>query len=93
MGGFINYENNRRKNSSTQEFINTSHRFKEYETYFGIGDSTNVYTKLGFNYRNNDSIKSNTFTRINDRKTFYIQSKLVQKEQTNLSIYANYRHT
>ena len=93
LGGFINYENNRRKNSSTQEFINTSHRFKEYETYFGIGDSTNVYTKLGFNYRNNDSIKSNTFTRINDRKTFYIQSKLVQKEQTNLSIYANYRHT
>jgi len=93
LGGFINYENNQRQNSSTLKFINTSHRFKEYETYVGIGDSTNVYTKLGFNYRNNDSIKSTTFTRINDRKTFYIQSKLVQKEQTNLSIYANYRHT
>ena len=38
---------NRRKNGSTQEFINTSHRFKEYEAYFGIGDSTNVFAKLG----------------------------------------------
>lgn len=93
IGGFINYETNSRKNSSTQEFINTSHRFKEYEAYLGIGDSTNVFTKLGFNYRNNDSIKSNTFTRINDRKTFYAQSKLIQKKQTNLSVYANYRHT
>jgi hypothetical protein len=92
-GAFINYESNLRKNSSTQEFINTSHRFKEYETYFGIGDSTNVFTKIGVNYRNNDSIKSNTFTRINDRKTFYIDSKLVQKEQTSLSVFANYRHT
>ena len=93
VGSFINYESNRRKNGSTQEFINTSHRFKEYEAYLGIGDSTNVFVKLGFNYRNNDSIKARTFTRINDRKTFYIQSKLVQKEQTNLSVFANYRHT
>jgi len=93
VGSFINYESNRRKNGSTQEFINTSHRFKEYEAYLGIGDSTNVFVKLGFNYRNNDSIKARTFTRINDRKTFYVQSKLVQKEQTNLSVFANYRHT
>ena len=93
VGSFINYESNRRKNGSTQEFINTSHRFKDYEAYLGIGDSTNVFVKLGFNYRNNDSIKARTFTRINDRKTFYIQSKLVQKEQTNLSVFANYRHT
>lgn len=93
VGSFINYESNRRKNGSTQEFINTSHRFKEYEAYLGIGDSTNVFVKLGFNYRNNDSIKARAFTRINDRKTFYVQSKLVQKEQTNLSVFANYRHT
>ena len=93
MGAFINFETNSRKDLTTQEFINTSHKFKEYETYFGIGDSTNVFTKFGFNYRNNDSIKSNRFTEINNRKTFYINSKIIQNKQTNLSVFANYRLT
>ena len=93
LGAFINFETNARKNKTTEEFINTSHRFKEYEAYFGLGDSTKVFAKVGFNYRNNDSIKSNTFTEINNRKTFYINSKLIQNKATNLSLYANYRVT
>ncbi|QVY64865.1 hypothetical protein [Polaribacter sp. Q13] len=93
LGAFINFETNSRKDLTTQEFINTSHKFKEYETYFGIGDSTNVFAKFGFNYRNNDSIKSNSFTEINNRKTFYINSKIIQNKQTNLSVFANYRLT
>ena len=93
LGAFINFETNTRKNRTTQEFINTSHRFKEYETYFGVGDSTKVFVKFGFNNRNNDSIKSNTFTEINNRKTFYLNSKLIQNKQTDLSVYANYRQT
>ncbi|WP_282071290.1 hypothetical protein [Polaribacter atrinae] len=93
LGAFINLETNSRKDLTTQEFINTSHKFKEYEAYFGIGDSTNVFAKMGFNYRNNDSIKSNNFTEINNRKTFYINSKIIQNEQTDLSVFANYRLT
>lgn len=93
LGAFINFETNSRKNGTTQEFINTSHRFKEIETYVGIGDSTNVFAKFGFNYRNNDSIKSNTFTEINNRKTFYLNSKLIQNKKTSLSVFANYRLT
>ncbi len=93
LGAFINFETNSRKNNTNQEFINTSHRFKEYETYFGIGDSTKVFAKFGLNYRDNDSIKSNAFTQINNRKTFYINSKIIQNEKTNLSVFANYRLT
>ncbi|QNM85479.1 hypothetical protein H9W90_15025 [Polaribacter pectinis] len=93
LGAFINLETNARKNKTTQEYINTSHRFKEFETYFGLGDSTKVFAKIGFNYRNNDSIKSNQFTEINNRKTFYVNSKLIQNKLTNLSLYANYRVT
>ncbi|WP_170062925.1 hypothetical protein [Polaribacter butkevichii] len=93
LGAFINFETNSRKDITTQEFINTSHKFKEYETYFGIGDTTNVFAKVGFNYRNNDSIKSNSFTEVNNRKTFYINSKIIQNRQTNLSVFANYRLT
>ena len=93
IGGFINTETNEKKLKSTQEFTNLSHQFKEYETYIGLGDSTKVYSKIGFNYRQNDSIRNNTFTKINSRKTFYIKSKLIQNTKTNLSVFANYRIT
>ena len=93
MGVFINLETNARKNKTTQQFVPTSHRFKEYETYFGIGDTTKVFAKIGFNYRDNDSIKQNAFTQINNRKTFYLNSKLLQNNTTSLSVFANYRLT
>lgn len=92
-GGFINFETNDGKNKGTNAFINTSHRFKEYEGYFGLGDSTKVFAKFGFNYRNNDSIRTNRFTEINNRKTLYVNSRIVQNKNTNLSLYANYRVT
>ena len=93
LGAFTNIETNNRKLTKTNTYANTSHRFKEFETYFGLGDTTKVFAKFGFNYRNNDSIKSNAFTEINNRKSFYINSKLIKNESTNLAIYANYRLT
>ena len=93
VGAFINIESNDGAIKATQEKVLTNHRFKEYEGYFGIGDSTKVFAKIGFNYRNNDSIRSNQFAEINNRKTLYVDSKLVQTERTNLSLYANYRTT
>ncbi len=93
FGTFINFETNSRKDINTEKFINTSHRFKEYEGYVGIGDTAKIFAKIGFNYRNNDSIKLNEFTEINNRKTFYIQSKLIKNKTTNLSVFANYRIT
>ena len=93
IGSFINFENNDRKNKTTQEFINLSHRFNEYETYLGIGDSTKIFAKIGVNYRNNDSIKLNKFTEVNNRKTVYVNSKIIENKKTNLSVYANYRIT
>jgi hypothetical protein len=93
VGAFTNLETNSRKNTSSRDFINTSHRFKEFEAYFGIGDTAKVFAKIGFNYRNNDSIKLNEFKEINNRKSFYINSNLIQSKNTNLSVYANYRLT
>ena len=93
LGTKFNLENNSRKNISTQEFINTSHKYEDYEGYFGIGDSTKIYAKIGVNFRTNDSIKANRFEQINNRKTVYLQSKLIQNTNTNLSVFANYRIT
>ncbi len=93
MGGLINLESNDGVLKATQLSLQTNHRFKEYEGYFGVGDTTKVYAKIGVNYRNNDSIRNNRFTEINNRKTFYFQSKLVQTKRTNLSLFTNYRLT
>ena len=93
LGGFVNIESNDGLIKATQQSIITNHRFKEYESYIGIGDSTKVFAKVGVNYRNNDSIRSNRFTEINNRKTVYLDSKLIQTDRTNLSLYANYRAT
>jgi hypothetical protein len=93
FGGFLNIESNNGVIKQTQEAILTNHQFKEYEGYIGFGDSTKVFAKVGFNYRDNDSIRTNTFTEINNRKTYYLDAKIIQTERTNLSLFANYRET
>jgi len=93
IGGFLGVESNEIKNRSTNEFSNLSHQFQEYEGYYGVGDSTKVFAKIGLNYRTNDSIRTNRFTQINNRNTLYLQSRLIQNKTTNLSLYANYRFT
>lgn len=93
IGGFINIESNKRKDKNTLLLNKLSQQFKEHEAYIGFGDSTKVYTKFGFNYRVNDSVKNNIFTQTNVRKTFYINSKIVQNNNTNLAVYANYKTT
>jgi len=93
FGGFLNIESNNGVINQTQEAILTNHQFKEYEGYIGLGDSTKVFAKVGFNYRDNDSIRSNAFTEINNRKTYYLDAKIIQTEQTDLSLFANYRET
>ncbi|MGB1283740.1 MAG: hypothetical protein ACPG44_04670 [Polaribacter sp.] len=93
LGASVNFETNARKNKTTQEFIHLSHRFKEYQAYIGFGDSTKVFSKVGFNFRNNDSIRSNKFTEINNRKTLFVNSKLIQNKTTDLGVYANFKYT
>ena len=93
IGGFINVETNKITTKSNQQLSKLSLQFKEYETYIGLGDSAKVYAKIGFNYRLNDSIRNNAFTKINSRKTYYINSKILQNSTTNLAVFANYRVT
>ena len=93
IGGFVNLETNKIASKTNQQLNQLSHQFKEYETYIGLGDSTKVHAKIGFNFRQNDSIRNNAFTQINSRKTYYIKSKILQNSTSNLSIFANYRVT
>ncbi len=91
LGAKINAENNTIKEISTQTLQPFSQKFKEYEAFFGVGDSAKVFTEVGVNLRSNDSLKNNSIDRVNNAKTYFINSKLIQNKNSKLSIYANYR--
>ncbi|CAM1341629.1 hypothetical protein [Tenacibaculum amylolyticum] len=93
LGGVLRFETNEIKNKATNTFNNLSHQYQEYEGFYGVGDSTKVFAKLGLNYRRNDSIRNNAFAEINNRNTLYLDSRIVQNDKVTLSLYANYRFT
>ena len=91
LGTKLSIEDNKQRNTSTQELTPLSQKFKSYEVFIGVGDSTKVFTEIGYKNRVNDSIRNNELQKVNTSNTFYLDSKLVQNKNTNLSLYANYR--
>ena len=87
----LNGENNKRSEISTNTPLKISHKFNEVEAFFGVGDSTNVYTQFGANFRTTDSIQNTNFQQVNNSKTFYVKSTLLASNNTNLKAYINYR--
>ncbi|MFT5252411.1 MAG: hypothetical protein ACI87N_001420, partial [Flavobacteriales bacterium] len=75
----------------TNQLLNISQRFSEYGLAVGRGDSTRVYAEVGFLKRTNDSIQNGLLQRVNQSQNYYLRSKLIQTDKSDLSIYANYR--
>lgn len=84
-------ENNQKRNKETNQLLAISQRFSEYGLSLGRGDSTKVYTEIGFLSRVNDSIQNGLLQRVNQSQTYYLRSKLIQTDKSDLSVYANYR--
>ncbi len=91
VGAKLNLENNKSQQKITDSLLPESQRFTAYEVFTGIGDSTKVFAKLGYIHRVNDSIKNGQLQQVNTSKTYYLDSRLIQNTQTNLSLYVNYR--
>ncbi|WP_338360123.1 hypothetical protein [Yeosuana marina] len=91
LGTKIAIEDNEQKNLVTSELTPLSQKFKSYDVFYGIGDSTNVFAEIGYKNRVNDSIRNNQLQKVNTSNTFYLNSKLIKNKNTNLSIYINYR--
>jgi len=91
IGSRIAIEDNEQRNIASQELTPLSQRFKSYEIFVGLGDSTKIFTEIGYKNRVNDSIKNNQLQKVNTSNTFYLDSKVIQNKNTNLSLYANYR--
>jgi len=68
-----------------------SQKFKAYEAFIGIGDSTKVFAEVGYINRFNDSLRNNSLERVNSSNTYYLKSRLVQNKTTNLQLFVNYR--
>ena len=68
-----------------------SQKFKAYETFVGIGDSTKVFAEVGYIKRFNDSLRHNNLERVNTSNTYYLKSRLIQNKNTNLQLFVNYR--
>ncbi|TBN03306.1 hypothetical protein EYD45_09865 [Hyunsoonleella flava] len=91
VGAKFSVEDNVQTEIATETLTPLSQKFTSYEGFFGIGDSTKVFAQLGYKHRVNDSIRNNQLKKVNTSNTFYIDSRLVQNKNTNLSLYANYR--
>ena len=91
IGTSQRFEDNQGKNKSTKQFSDLSQRFSEYGFFAGRGDSTKVFVELGFLKRKNDSIQNGLLRSVNSSQTYFLKSKLIQTNKSDLAVYANYR--
>ena len=91
LGARFSSEENKKRRKDDGQFTNLTQRFIAYEVFTGIGDSTNVFAEIGYKYRVNDSITNFKLDRVNQSNTYYVNSKLIQNERTNLGVFVNYR--
>jgi len=91
VGAKTSLENNQLEDKISKLLTGNSQKYNTYEVFSGIGDSTNVFTEIGYKYRVNDSLKSGELAKVNTSNTYYLKSKLINSPQTKLSLHANYR--
>ncbi len=91
LGAKFALESNEQRLGSNDSLTGLSQKFRAYETFAGLGDSTKVFFKLGYKNRVNDSVRNNRLQSVNTSNTYYLDTKLFQNSNTNLSLYVNYR--
>jgi len=91
VGTKLSIEDNEQAEIATKTLTPLSQKFIAYETFVGVGDSTKVFAQFGYKNRVNDSVRNNQLQKVNTSNTFYVDSRIIQNKNTNLSLYANYR--
>ncbi len=92
LGATFRLENNQEKIKTTNQFTALSQKFTEYGAFIGRGDSTKVYVELGYLSRVNDSLQNGLLERVNQSNSYYIKSKLIKTDKSDLAIFINYRN-
>lgn len=91
IGSVFNLEDNQEKIKLTNQLSALSQRFSEYGAFVGRGDSTKVFVELGYLHRVNDSLQNGFLQKVNRSNSYYIKSKLIQTDKSDLSVFVNYR--
>jgi hypothetical protein len=91
IGSSFRLEDNQEKIKTTNQLSGLSQRFSEYGFVTGRGDSTKVFVELGYLKRTNDSLQNGILQKVNHSHTYRFNSKLIQTQKSDLSIFANYR--
>jgi len=91
IGLAINAESNMQHELLSKKLLKISHKFKDFNFTWGVGDSSKVFIKLGMTYRVTDSLHLDKLQKVSASNTYFINSKLIQNKKTNLSLYTNYR--
>ncbi len=91
VGGKVALEDNRIKDVDRDSISPISQKFSAFEVFSGIGDSTKVFVEAGYQFRVNDSVRNNLLQKVNSSNTYYLKSRLISTENTQLSVFANYR--
>lgn len=91
VGGKVALEDNQIKDLDRDSISPISQKFSAFELFSGIGDSTKVFVEAGYQFRVNDSVRNNLLQKVNSSNTYYLKSRLINTENTQLSAFANYR--
>ena len=91
VGAKLAIEDNEEREITTQLLSPISQKFKTYEAFAGVGDSTKIFAEFGYKNRVNDSIRNNELKKVNKSNSFYLNATLVQSKNTKLLLFANYR--
>lgn len=90
-GGKFSMEKNEQILNETNQLTGASQAFQNYEVFTGIGDSTGVFVEIGYRYRVNDSLRNNRLEEVSRSNDYYLESQLLHSENSNLSVFANFR--
>ena len=92
IGSSLRLEDNQERIKLTKLLTPLSQRFFEYGGVLGRGDSTKVFVELGYLHRINDSLQNSILKRVNVSQSYFMKSKLIQTDKSDLSVFVNYRN-
>lgn len=92
VGAKFNYEDNEELNLAENQLTVNTQRFKSYEVFTGVGDSTDVFVEVGYRFRENDSLRGNQLERVNRSNNIYLKSTTINTQNTRLDVFASYRN-
>lgn len=91
LAALFNYEDNQQENTQTRTLNLNNQKLIKTGISLGVGDSTNVYSKFGFDITQIDSVRTNESVRVQNATNYAIESQLIKNQQTSLSTFLNYR--